>query len=316
MNLRELSYIIAVAETRHFGRAAERCFVSQPTLSGQVKKLEEELGVTIFERTNRSVEVTAIGERILHHARRLMEEADAVEQVARAAQDPLAGPLRIGAIPTLSPYLMPQLLAPLRRAYPQLRLALREEVTDALLARLRQHELDALLLATPAEDADLVQVALFEEPFWLAHPQKHPLAAKTEVTDADLESADLLLLAEGHCLSQQIMHVCRLAERPHASNAPDLSAASLETLRQLVRSGFGCTLVPALALDSGWLDTSGIRVRPLLQPDARRCISLVYRRSFPRTEALVALARVLREQLPGAVQAVAADEAAPSATPC
>lgn len=298
MNLRDLAYIVAVAETRHFGRAAERCFVSQPTLSGQVKKLEEELGVTIFERSNRSVDITAVGEDILHHARQLMEQADAIEQVARAAQDPLAGPLRIGAIPTLSPYLMPQLLAPLRQQYPQLKLILHEEVTDALLVRLRRHTLDALLLATPAEDADLDQIPLFDEPFWLAHPPAHPLAAKAEISDADLEAADLLLLAEGHCLSQQVMQVCRLAERPPTSNAADLSAASLETLRQLVRSGFGCTLVPALALDSGWQGTTGIAVRPLALPDARRHISLVYRRSFPRTAALRALARVIREVLP------------------
>lgn len=314
MNLRDLSYIVAVAETRHFGRAAEHCFVSQPTLSGQVKKLEEELGVTIFERSNRSVEVTAIGEDILRHARRLMEEADAIEQVARAAQDPLAGPLRIGAIPTLSPYLMPQLLSPLQRQYPRLRLVLREEVTDALLARLRQHALDALLLATPAEDADLAQIPLFDEPFWLAHPPDHALAAKTAITDADLERADLLLLAEGHCLSQQVMHVCHLAERPRASDAPDLSAASLETLRHLVRSGFGCTLVPALALGSGWLDTPGIAVRPLSQPDARRRISLVYRRSFPRTDALLALASVLRGQLPQGVRPLTTNDTTAAAT--
>ncbi|MBK5968072.1 MULTISPECIES: LysR substrate-binding domain-containing protein [Thiorhodovibrio] len=307
MNLRDLSYIVAVAETRHFGRAAERCFVSQPTLSGQVKKLEEELGVTIFERSNRSVDITAVGEDILRHARRLLEQSDAIEQVARAAQDPLAGPLRVGAIPTLSPYLMPQLLAPLRQQYPQLKLILREEVTDALLLRLRRHELDALLLATPAEDADLDQIPLFDEPFWLAHPPGHPLAAKPKITDADLEAADLLLLAEGHCLSQQVMHVCRLAERPHTSAAADLSAASLETLRHLVRAGFGCTLVPALALDSGWRDTPGISVRPLSLPDARRHISLVHRRSFPRTAALQALARVVREVLP--------DLAPPAGTP-
>lgn len=319
MNLRDLSYIIAVAETRHFGRAAERCFVSQPTLSGQVKKLEEELGVTIFERSNRSVEITPVGEEILHHARRLMEETDAIEQVARAAQDPLAGPLRIGVIPTLSPYLMPQLLTPLRAHCPQLRLVLHEEITDALLLRLRRHELDALLLATPAEDADLAQIPLFDEPFWLAHPRDHQLQAKAQISDADLESADLLLLAEGHCLSRQIMDVCRLAERPRARDSADLSAASLETLRHLVRSGFGCTLVPALALDSGWRNTPGIAVRPLHLPDAQRRISLVHRRSFPRAEALLTFAGVLRAQLPASVHPLGSGDAAAAgrpASPC
>jgi LysR family hydrogen peroxide-inducible transcriptional activator len=148
MNLRDLKYIVAVAETRHFGRAAARCFVSQPTLSGQIKKLEDHLGVTVFERTNRSVEVTPVGQAIIDRARLALEQAEAIEQLARAHQDPLAGPLRIGAIPTLSPYLMPLILVPLRRLYPQTRLVLSEEITDSLLA-LHHHEIDVALLATP-----------------------------------------------------------------------------------------------------------------------------------------------------------------------
>ena len=178
MNLRDLKYILAVAETRHFGRAAERCFVSQPTLSGQVKKLEDELGVVIFERTNRSVEITPVGEDILAHARLAVEQADTIEQVARAHQDPLAGPLRIGAIPTLSPYLMPLVLVPLKRTCPKLRLILSEEITESLLLRLDRHELDAALLATQPDDRDLDILPLFDEPFWLAHPRNHPLNEK------------------------------------------------------------------------------------------------------------------------------------------
>ena len=149
MNLRDLKYIIAVAEKRHFGKAAERCFVSQPTLSGQIKKLEDALGIAIFERTNRSVEITPVGEEIVAHARQIMEQADVIEQLARAHQDPLAGPLRIGAIPTLSPYLMPLILAPLKKQLPQMKLVLSEELTDTLLERLHDHEIDAALLATP-----------------------------------------------------------------------------------------------------------------------------------------------------------------------
>lgn len=306
MNLRDLKYVLAVADTRHFGRAAERCFVSQPTLSGQIKKLEEELGVTIFERTNRSVEVTPVGEAILSHARRLMEQAEAIEQAARAHRDPLAGPLRVGAIPTLSPYLMPLILVPLRREYPQLRLVLSEELTETLTQRLRRHELDAILIATPAQDPDLEAIALFDEPFWLAHPRKHPLNAKDEITRADLEGVDLLLLSDGHCLARQVMEVCKLAERPHGGEMGDLRAASLETLLQLVGAGFGCTLVPALATRGGWMTDSGIIARQLRLPDAYRRISLVFRSSYPRQRALQAFADVILQNLPNTVRRVAA----------
>lgn len=302
MNLRDLKYILAVADTRHFGRAAERCFVSQPTLSGQIKKLEDELGVVIFERTNRSVEITPVGEDILAHARLALEQAEAIQQVARSHQDPLAGPLRIGAIPTLSPYLMPLVLVPLKRTYPELKLVLSEEITDSLLARLARHEIDAALLATPTVDTDLESIPLFDEPFWLAHPRGHALGDKDEVTAEDLESIDLLLLAEGHCLTHQVMEVCRLAERPTRGEMADLRAASLETLLQLVGANFGCTLVPALAIRGGWMTDSGIIARPLDLPDAYRRVSLVFRRSFPRRRALEAFAGVVRDQLPNTVK--------------
>lgn len=304
MNLRDLKYILALAETRHFGRAAERCFVSQPTLSGQVKKLEDGLGVTIFERTNRAVEITPIGAAIISHARLLMEQADAIEQVARAHQDPLAGPLRIGAIQTLSPYLVPLLLRPLRERYPQLQLVLVEELTDSLLRRLAAHELDAALLATPTTEPELAAMPLFDEPFWFAHPQGHVLSDKPAITAEDLAHIDLLLLSEGHCLSHQVMDVCHLASRPQAGDMADLRAASLETLLQLVGAGFGCTLVPALALRRGWMADSGIVVRALNLADAYRRIALVYRRSFPRQAALRAFADVLRGQLPDTVRAL------------
>jgi LysR family hydrogen peroxide-inducible transcriptional activator len=305
MNLRDIKYILAVAETRHFGRAAERCFVSQPTLSGQIKKLEDELGVTIFERTNRSVEITPIGDALLVHARLLLEQADAIEQVARAHQDPLAGPLRTGAIPTLSPYLMPLILVPLKRRYPQLKLVLFEEITDSLLRRLHQHELDAALLATPVTDPDLESMPLFDEPFWLAHPRNHPLYDKDEITQDDLAGIDLLLLSEGHCLTHQVMEVCHLADRPRDGEMADLRAASLETVLQLVGAGFGSTLVPALAIRGGWMTDSGIIARRLDIDDAYRRISLVFRRSFPRRSALEAFAETLIEQLPNTVRPLA-----------
>lgn len=302
MNLRDLKYILAVAETRHFGRAADRCFVSQPTLSGQIKKLEDELDVVIFERTNRSVEITPVGETILAHARLALEQAEAIEQVARAYQDPMAGPLRVGAIPTLSPYLMPLVLVPLKRTYPKLKLVLSEEITDSLLGRLSRHEIDAALLATAVDESDFDAIPLFDEPFWLAHPVNHPLYERDEITARDLEDLDLLLLADGHCLTHQVMDVCRLAERPSNGEMADLRAASLETLLQLVGAGFGCTLVPALAIRGGWMTDSGIIARPLSLPDAFRRISLVYRRSFPRRRALEAFADIVRQHLPNTVR--------------
>ncbi len=302
MNLRDLKYILAVAETRHFGRAAERCFVSQPTLSGQIKKLEAELDVVIFERTNRSVEITPVGAIILAHAQLALEQTGAIEQAASAHQDPLAGALRVGAIPTISPYLIPQVLVPLKRTHPKLRLVLSEEITDSLIERLSRHEIDAALLATPIDGTEFESIALFEEPFWLAHPANHALGSQTAITAKDLEAIDLLLLADGHCLTHQVMDVCRLAERPTQGEMADLRASSLETLLQLVAAGFGCTLIPALAMRGGWMIDSGIAVRPLDLPDAFRRISLVFRRSFPRRQALTAFADIVREHLPDTVR--------------
>jgi LysR family hydrogen peroxide-inducible transcriptional activator len=315
MNLRDLKYIIAVAETRHFGKAAERCFVSQPTLSGQIKKLEEELGVAIFERTQRSVEVTPVGDAILEHARQIMEQVEVIEQLAQAQQDPLAGPLRIGAIPTLSPYLMPLILLPLKQQIPQMKLVLSEELTETLLARLRNHEIDAALLATPVEEPDLVALPLFDEPFWLAFPRQHPFYNKEKITRRDLDSVNLLLLAEGHCLAQQAMDVCHLKERETQGEMADLRAASLETLIQLVGAGFGCTLIPALAMRGSWTTDSGVVAQPLALPDAYRRVSLVFRHSYPRQQALQAFASLIQNNLPNTVTRLGPDGRAIKKTP-
>lgn len=303
MNLRELGYIVAVAETRHFGKAAERCFVSQPTLSGQIRKLEEELGVTIFERTNRSVEITPVGETIVRHARDILEQVEIIEQLAQAHQDPLAGPLRIGAIPTLSPYLMPLILLPLKKQHPQMKLVLSEELTEVLLHRLRNHEIDAALLATPVEEADLESLPLFDEPFWIAYPRKHPFYTKESITRRDLDRENLLLLAEGHCLAKQAMDVCHI-EREAQGEMADLRASSLETLIQLVSAGFGVTLVPALAMQGSWTTGTGVVAQPLDWPDASRRVSLVFRHSYPRREALTELAAIIHDHLPNTVTAL------------
>ena len=304
MNLRDLKYFIALAETRHFGQAAARSFVSQPTLSGQIKKLEDELGVALFERTKKFVAVTPLGEALLPYARRAVEEAEALAQLARASHDPLAGSLRLGAIPTLSPYLMPLVLAPLKRKHPQLRLVLTEELTESLLERLRRHELDAALIATPVKDTELAVRALFDEPFWLAIPRKHPLYTKDSIVRRDLDQLDLLLLSEGHCLAEQAMEVCHLRERAQTGEQADLRAASLDTLLQLVGAGMGATLVPTLALRSAAMTGSGVITRPLEVPDAYRRVLLVWRRSFPRTAAIEALAEIILANLPNTVHVV------------
>lgn len=298
MNLRDLKYIIAVAEMQHFGKAAESCFVSQPTLSGQVKKLEDELGIIIFERTNRSVKITPTGEAIVAHAHQIMEQTDAIQQLALAHQDPLNGPLRIGIIPTLSPYLMPMILLPLKDQYPQMKLILSEEITDVLLERLHNHEIDAALIATAVEEQDLDVVPLFDEPFWLAHPVEHPFYLKDKISQADLNNTELLLLAEGHCLAKQTMDICHLNDRKQQGEMADLRASSLETLLQLVAAGFGSTLVPALAMDCSSTTGSSIVVRKLGFKSAYRRVSMVFRKSYPRKQALNALSQVIVGSLP------------------
>jgi LysR family hydrogen peroxide-inducible transcriptional activator len=301
MNLRDLKYIIAVAETCHFGKAAERCFVSQPTLSGQIKKLEDELGITIFERTKRSVELTPIGTEIVEHARRVMEQTDAIEQLARAQQDPLSGPLRVGVIPTLSPYLIPLILKPLKQHYPKVKLILTEEITDNLLLRLHNHEIDVAIIATSVDPADLDSIPLFDEPFWLAHPHNHPLYTKEKITHNDLKKLDLLLLSDGHCLAQQVMNVCKLSDRSQQGEMADLQASSLDTLLQLVGAGYGCTLVPALATRGSWMTDCGVIAQKLELPDTYRRISMTFRHSFPRKLVLEAFADLIRAHLPNTV---------------
>ena len=303
MNLRDLQYLIAVAETGHFGKAAKRCFVSQPTLSSQIKKLEDHLGVKVFERTNRSVNITPVGEKIIDHARKSIEQAEAIEQIARAHRDPLAGVLRVGAIPTLSPYLTPLILAPLIKDYPQLELVLTEETTSTLEERLRNHDIDVALLATPLKEEGLIEHQLFDEPFWLIHPKNHPLYTKEEITRDDLADLDILLLSEMHCLSKPVMKVCRLKERRDGI-MESLGAFTLETLVQLVAAGYGCTLVPALSVHGGWMIASGVIARQLDVPEAKRRIRMVYRKSFPQPQALKVLADVINSNLPNTVHLV------------
>ena len=290
MNLQDLRYLVAVAEHRHFGRAAEACHVSQPTLSNQIRKLEAELGVTLLERTNKRVEITPVGSQILIHAQQALREAEEMEAVARAAGDPLSGPLRLGVIPTLAPYLMPLILKPMRQAYPLLRIELWEDLTRSLIDSLRNHRLDAALLATPSDVPELTEIALFREPLLAALPPEHRLASSSCIAEKDL-SEDLLVLADGHCLSQQALTACSTKSASAGSSLQrGMQAATLETLVNLVAAGYGTTLIPALASES--LQQRGIVVRPL-SGKAFRTIRLASRPGFPRPKALRALEKTI-----------------------
>jgi LysR family hydrogen peroxide-inducible transcriptional activator len=291
MNLQEIRYLVAVAEHRHFGRAAEACNVSQPTLSSQIRKLEDELGVTMIERTNKRVEMTPVGSQILVHAQRALAEAAQMEDVARAARDPLVGPLKLGVIPTLAPYLMPLILKPMRQAYPGLVVELWEDQTRSLIDGLRNHRLDVALLATAAEAPEITEIALFDEPLLAALPLDHRLAGARAVTE-DALTDELLVLADGHCLANQALAACgtkRSVSRTGFQNS--MQAATLETLVNLVAAGYGCTLIPALAADS--LGRRGIVLRPLAGRSSRT-IRLASRPGFPRPQALRALEKTIR----------------------
>jgi LysR family hydrogen peroxide-inducible transcriptional activator len=275
--------------------------------------LEESLGVTLFERTSRSVAVTAVGEAILQHARRALAEAAGIEAIARANHDPMAGPLRLGVIPTVSPYLMPLVLGRLKQRYPDLTPVLVEEVTESLLERLAAHEIDAAVIATTPAAPELAALPLFDEPFWVAYPPGHRLAALAEITEADLADIDLLLLTDGHCLRDQVLEVCARPRQIAGQRFADLRASSLETLLNMVAAGFGCTLVPALAVRGPQLANRGIIARPLKLATATRPVALWYRRSFPQLQLLEALAEVMVAGLPDSVTPRRITEAAPAA---
>jgi len=290
LNLQELKYFVAVADHRHFGRAAAACHVSQPTLSGQLRRLENHLGVVLFERTNKKVALTRIGKRLLVHAREALREAELLESTAKAAVDPLIGPLKLGIIPTVAPYLMPLILGPLREAYPGMSIELWEDLTGPLLGLLSTQRLDAALIATPLRPgADLTGVALFVEPFLAALPQTHRLADRKRVSAKELTD-DLLVLADGHCMADQALSACG----KQRSRLGPFQASSLETLVNLVAAGYGTTLIPGLA--AGLFRGRNIVLRPLSER-VSRTIRLASRASFPRPQALHAIEKVIRQAM-------------------
>ena len=287
MNLRDLRYLVAVADLRSFIQAADQCFVSQPTLSTQIKKMEDSLGAQIFERTNKKVLPTEVGEQIIASARRILIEVDTIERLANNAQDPLSGNFRLGAIPTLSTYIFPGLVPKIIQTLPKLRLILVEEKTETLIAQLKQGKLDAALLAMPINDDYLEARMLFEDEFYLALASDHPLARKQTIAQPDLLNQQLLLLDEGHCLRGQALQICQIND---AEEQQDVRATGLETLRQMVKAGTGITFMPKIAILE---PEEGIRYIPFDNPAPKRTIGLFWRRTSSRNELLEELIKLI-----------------------
>ena len=301
MTLRELSYLVALADLGHVGRAAQACHVSQPTLSTQLRKLEESLGVALFERKNKTLRITPIGAQIVAKARWVLDEAESIVALARRRAGPLTGSLDLGVIPTLGPYLLPWLLPPLENAFPDLQLVVHEDLTHRLLDQIKAHQIDAALLALPVDARELNVLPIFDEPFRLVLPPGHRLIGTTSVAQSELREEHLLLLSEGHCFRDQALAVCGFETPREGHQGTDIRAASLETICRMVAAGMGCTLLPAMALTgAGHYD---FEVCPL-DAEASRRVGLVWRQTYPRIMDLEYLAQTIRDNLPSSVRAV------------
>lgn len=297
MNLRDLQYLVALDEHRHFGRAAEACFVSQPTLSTQIRKLEEELGAPLVERAPREIFLTEAGKAVLAEAREIIDRAQRIRAIGRRAGEPGVGTLRLGIFPTLAPYLLPHVLPLVQARFPQLELLLVEEKTEEVLARLRAGRLDAVIVALPVPDADAFHAEfLFEEPFVLAMHASHPMASRRVVTFADLANQKLLLLEEGHCLRDQALEVCHLSG---ARERTGFRATSLETLRHMVAAGVGVTLLPVMATKPPVAQAEGVKLVRFRKPVPHRRIAMLWRSSAPMGGFLGELANAFRRLPPG-----------------
>jgi LysR family hydrogen peroxide-inducible transcriptional activator len=296
VNLKDLKYLVALADTGHFGKAAERTFVSQPTLSAQLKKLEEYLGVKLVERQPKNVQLTEVGKQIVVRARRMLDESDEIIALARNNTDPLGGKLRLGLIPTIGPYLLPRVMQKLRKALPSLGLMLYEHQTEPLLKRLRDGEIDVGIMALPIAPDGLESRTLYEEAFTVALPTHHPLAAKATIKLQDLKGQTLLLLEDGHCLRDQALELC---SRIDIREAEDFRATSLETLRQMVVAGLGITLLPETAVDAPFGSQRGLTIRQFAKPPPTRTVGAVWRKSTTRGSAIAAVCGVLDKVMDG-----------------
>ena len=313
MTLTELRYIVALARERHFGRAAEKCFVSQPTLSVAVKKLEDELGVALFERGGSEVAITPVGARIVEQAQRVLEQASAIKHLAVEGKDELAAPLRFGAIYTIGPYLMPQLMPLLHRRAPKMSLLIQENYTARLSELVKTGELDVVVLSLPFSEPGIVTQPLYDEPFRVLMPADHPWTKKARIPATDLCRENLLLLSSGNCFREQVLQTCAGVERTTNDRLQQsLEGSSLETIRHMVASGVGITVLPAAAAESRTGENRLTAVRPFAPPVPSRRVALAWRRSFPRPKAVEVIRQaILACKLPGVTLL---PNAAPSAT--
>ena len=301
MTLTELRYIVALARERHFGRAAEKCFVSQPTLSVAVKKLEDELGVTLFERGASEVTVTPVGSRVVEQAQRVLEQAASIKSIAMEGKDELAAPLRFGTIYTIGPYLMPLLIPLLHKRAPRMPLIIQENYTARLSELLKTGEVDVVVLSLPFSEPGIVTQAVYDEPFRVLVPATHPWARKSRIPAADLCRENLLLLSSGNCFRDQVLQTCAGVERTTNDGIQhSLEGSSLETIRHMVASGVGITVVPAAAAEARTAENRLTAVKPFAAPVPSRRVALAWRRSFPRLRAVELIREaILACKLPG-----------------
>ncbi|MFK4136219.1 hydrogen peroxide-inducible genes activator [Pseudomonas luteola] len=295
MTLTELRYIVTLAQEQHFGRAAERCHVSQPTLSVGVKKLEDELGILIFERSKTNVRLTPTGESIIVQAQKVLEQAQGIRDLAKAGKNQLSAPLKVGAIYTVGPYLYPHLIPQLNRVAPEMPLYIEENFTPVLRDKLRTGELDAIIVALPFSEADVLTKPLYDEPFYVMMPAKHPWTELKTIENAKLDEMSLLLLGEGHCFRDQVLETCPTIKKPGVeSKHTQVESSSLETIRHMVASGLGVSVLPLSALESHHYAPGMIEIRPFSAPVPFRTIAIAWRASFPRPQAIDVLADSIR----------------------
>jgi LysR family hydrogen peroxide-inducible transcriptional activator len=298
MTLTELKYIVAVARAKHFGHAAEACFVAQPTLSVAIKKLEDELGVVLFERGGSEVSVTPLGAQIVAQAERVLEQTAAIKELAKQNKDPLAGPLRLGVIYTIGPYLLPPLVKNLIDKVPQMPLVLQENFTVKLLELLRQGELDAAIMALPLPDHGMSMQTLYDEPFVVAMPKGHPWASRKEIAAEDLKNETMLLLGTGHCFRDQVLEVCpEMARFSAGGNGMQraFEGSSLETIRHMVASGIGLTVLPRASVFDMKDPNGMLAFVPFSSPTPSRRVVIVWRKSFTRRAAIEAVCQAVAE---------------------
>lgn len=291
ITLQELKFLIAVSEHKHFGKAAESCFVTQPALSIQIKKLEDMLNATLIERTNKSVRMTELGEAVVERARLIQQEVQNIIDLSKKGSSILEGPFKLGVIPTIAPYIVPLFMSDLAESYPELQLYLREEQTESALDLLHKGELDAVLYATPWPDSRFHNIEILQEPFVVAMPETHPLAQKEQIESTDLKGEEIILLEDGHCLKDHILEACQFMG---FSKRTDFQATSLETLKQMIAIGLGITLLPVSA--STQLP-KGMVVRPFVAPAPTRGIAIAYRKSAAVTKSYAALASVIKDKV-------------------